>query len=376
MIKFTGNAGDFVKIGLANAGRGDIESVREILKARPKWLNRPGPHGRTLIWEASHRGKLPMVKYLVRRKANVNSCGTYYTPYFVEVSCYCIARFKRRHDVADYLLEKGADIDIHTAAYLGDVESVKGFLKKKRSLVNSGHPQHDMGNNLPDGNDYFSSPAPWATPLCYALQGGNLETVELLIRRGSKIKGRERQLFIAADADCEKLRLLLENGADPKMLPPIMPDETELVELAKRFGIKPAKADSEALIYLCRGDRGGNPEEVSRMIAHGAKVNFRDHKGKTAAHRAAKAGFVKTIQVLLDHEADLNIADKKGETPLFEVIRSTIKDMSKKCQTLKLLLNNGANPNHCNTKGQTALDVAQAIKNPDAKKLATILERC
>ena len=78
-----------------------------------------------MLWEASHRGKLEMVKYLVRRKADINACGSHYTPYFVDVSCYCIARFKKRDEVADFLLSKGATIGIHTAAYLGDHEEVR-----------------------------------------------------------------------------------------------------------------------------------------------------------------------------------------------------------------------------------------------------------
>ena len=100
-IQFTGNASDFLKIGVAAAARGDIDSVREILKAKPAWIKRRGSHGRTMLWEAAHRGRLEMVKYLCRRKADIDACGTHYTPYFVEVSCYCIARHKRRHEVAD-----------------------------------------------------------------------------------------------------------------------------------------------------------------------------------------------------------------------------------------------------------------------------------
>ena len=42
------------------------------------------------------------------RGADINACGTHYTPYFVEVSCYCIARYKKREDVADFLLARGA----------------------------------------------------------------------------------------------------------------------------------------------------------------------------------------------------------------------------------------------------------------------------
>ena len=113
-IHFTGKTSDFLKIGVAAAARGDLDAVKAILKAKPNWLHRIGSHGRTMLWEASHRGRLEMVKYLVRRKADIDACGSHYTPYFVEVSCYCIARFKAHQDVADFLLAKGAKLDIHT----------------------------------------------------------------------------------------------------------------------------------------------------------------------------------------------------------------------------------------------------------------------
>ena len=80
-IRFPGKASDFLKIGVAAAARGEVEAVRAILEGRPGWLGRVGPHGRTMLWEASHRGKLGMVKYLVERGADVDACGTHYTPY-------------------------------------------------------------------------------------------------------------------------------------------------------------------------------------------------------------------------------------------------------------------------------------------------------
>ncbi|MDE2824389.1 MAG: ankyrin repeat domain-containing protein [Chloroflexota bacterium] len=93
-IQFPGKASDFLKIGVAAAARGDVEAVRPILEERPGWLTRVGSRGRTMLWEASHRGRLGVVKYLVERGADIDALGTHYTPYFVEVSCYCIARYK------------------------------------------------------------------------------------------------------------------------------------------------------------------------------------------------------------------------------------------------------------------------------------------
>ena len=187
-----------------------------------------------------------MVKYLVGRKANIDACGSHYTPYFVEVSCYCIARYKRHDDVADYLLEKGAKLDIHTAAFSSDIASLENFLRRSPKLINAGHPQHKMlPPNDPRGN-FYPEEAPWATPLCYALRGGNAATVELLLKKKANVKGFERQLFIAARKDSDKIRLLLEHGADPAWLPDIHPDEGELFELASAYGARAPKVAAVA----------------------------------------------------------------------------------------------------------------------------------
>ena len=372
-IKFTGKVGDFLKIGVAAAARGDLDAIREILKAKPKWIHRIGSHGRTMLWEACHKGRLEMAKYLVRRKADINACGSHYTPYFVEVSCYCIARYKRHDDVADFLLAKGADVDIHTAAFLGDTPLVKKFLRKK-SRLNEGHPQYAMAEKG-QPVDFVIEPAPWATPLCYALRGGNLETVQLLIDRGAKIKGNEEALFIAANDDYDMVRLLLENGAEVSQAPLIESDD-EFAQLLEKHGARSAtpKELSDELVYLCRGDRGGNPDEVRHLLKFGADVNHQDHKGKTALHRAAKAGFIKTMQILIDAGADLELADNDNETPLFEVARSTIRNGEARVAAAKLLLKHGAKFDLENRKGQSLGWILKKDSRSEAKKILRLVK--
>ena len=302
--------------------------------------------------------------------------GTHYTPYFVEVSCYCIARYKRRDAVADYLLDKGAKLDIHTAAFLSDLAGVKAFLKRNRKLLHEGHPQYELGRSEKSGQVFYLAPAPWATPLCYALRGGDLQTVEYLIGRGARIKGNEKALFIAADKDVEKMRLLLEHGADASKAPQVYSDEGELFDLVSSHGVKTSRrAVSDELVYLCRGDRGGNPEEVERLLKLGADVSFQDHKGKTALHRAAKAGFLEPMRILIDQGAPLEIEDNAGETPLFDAVRSTIKAVERKREAVKMLIKSGADPGHRNHRDETPLSVARKGRRAGAKSVVRILEQ-
>ena len=81
----TGKMGDFSGIVLKAAARGDREAVRHYLKINPSWLNQEGPHGRTLLWEATYKGRLDLVAELIELGADVHSLGSYYTPMLVEL---------------------------------------------------------------------------------------------------------------------------------------------------------------------------------------------------------------------------------------------------------------------------------------------------
>ena len=102
-----GKVSDFLKIAVAAAGRGDLQTVQAALAEKPAWIRRVGSHGRTMLWEAAYRGRLAMVDYLLDRGADIHACGCHFTPLLVEISPYCAARYKRHDAVADRLLRGG-----------------------------------------------------------------------------------------------------------------------------------------------------------------------------------------------------------------------------------------------------------------------------
>jgi len=114
---------------------------------------------------------------------------------------------------------------------------------------------------------------------------------------------------------------------------------------------------NDELVYLCRGDRGGNPNTVREMLRFGADVDHQDHKGKTALHRAAKSGFVETVSILLESGASVYVRDKKDETPLFDAVNSTIKDRESLKAVIKLLVDGGADWKAKNRKGISAKEI-------------------
>ena len=143
MSLLTGKVSDFLKIGVAAAGRGDLETVRLVLAEKPGWLLRVGSHGRTMLWEAAYRGRLAMVEWLLNQGSDVHAWGCHFTPLLVDISPYCAARFKNHDAVADVLWARGASTDIYTFAYLGDGEAVVACLRRDPGLATAERVQHD-----------------------------------------------------------------------------------------------------------------------------------------------------------------------------------------------------------------------------------------
>ena len=381
-IQLTGKQSDFLKIGVAAAGRGDIDAVKQLLYLKPEWIHTIGSHGRTMLWEAAYRGKLDMVKFLIERGADMNLPGCHLSQHDLEITPYCVARHEGRDDVADYLQQQGAIVDIHTAAYLGDYNTVYSLLEKDANLVNVGYLDSVM---LPSGQPHSVEHqyASWATPLIYAIVGGNIKIVELLISKGASVREQSGLLLdhAVSDGRVDIVKVLIENDVDISQAPRVFDDNSAMSNLLKSHGVPSEDINAldkmgwPHLVYVCRGDKGEHPEKVLRLLKLGADIDVRSSKGKSALHCAAKAGFLKVIDVLLENGADIDAVDHNGESPLFEAIRSTIKNRDKQRATTEALLNNRANINLKNKRGLTPLQIAQQMRRDDADKIVALLKK-
>ena len=247
MSLLTGKASDFLKIGVAAAGRGDMDTVRAVLAERPDWVTRAGSHGRTMLWEAAYRGRIAMVDHLLDRGADIDACGCHFTPLLVDISPYCAARFRKHREVAARLLERGARLDVYTAAYLGDTGRVGEYLDREPGLAAAEKPQND-----PDLR---------ATALHYAVAAGHLDIVSLLLARGADPRpyGDFLVRFCAWRRRPDILERLLDAGLDPSRSAP------------PRSGV----ADPEILRLLRRPGR---------------RLETRPRRGRLASHRLPVSG--------------------------------------------------------------------------------------
>ena len=373
-ITLTGKQSDFLKIVAAAAGRGDLEAVQALVEAEPRWVHTVGSHGRTMLWEASYWGKQAVAEFLVECGADVNASACHYSQHYVEISCYCVARVKGRHALADYLLARDAIVDVFAAAYLGDTAAVRGFLDADPSLLECTQPQHDSQRSEGSRLVFDLMPNDWATPLTYTLSGGCSEAVAMLLARGAEVRSHSaRMLGIAVGRNrLDLVQMLLEHGADADQLPLADPSQNrELAELAIAHGydINAGRPGWPPLVVASRGDKGEHPERLQALLELGADVNVRDYKGKTALHRAATAGFLGSMEVLLANGADINAADHQGATPLSDAVRAG------RVEAVALLLGRGANPSAQCVKGVSPAAAVKRSRKQGAVEIADLLSR-
>ena len=354
----TGKASDFLKIGVAAAGRGDLSAIRAVLREQPDWIRRVGSHGRTMLWEAAYRGRLATVRFLLDEGADIDACGCHFTPLLVEVSPYCAARFKKRQDVAVLLLERGARLDFHSDVFLGDVAAVRQRLRDDPQLANEEKPQHD--------------PNVRCTGLHYAVSAGHAALVKLLLEHGANPQPYSDWLvrFCIWRDRADLLETLLAAGLDAALAEPPRSGiaNPRIADLLRIHGvaIDPDHAEGgwPPIVFQCRGDRGGNIARVRQLLDDGANVDVRNHKGESALHCAAKAGFADIVALLIDRRAEVDAEDRQGATPLAFALRSTVKDKTKLHAVVRTLRAAGADPHRADRQGRSPRDIASRKRDP------------
>ena len=348
----TGKTSDFLKIGVSAAGRGDLATVRAVLALQPDWITRIGSHGRTMLWEAAYRGRLDTAAHLAERGADIDARGCHFTPLLVEISPYCAARHRKHEAVAELLLARGALVDILTHAYLGDGDSVNACLGDDPTLATAEVPQHD--------------PNVRATVLHYAVAAGHLDIVRALLARGATPAPYALWLtrFAIWRERADILRELIGAGmpVEPEAVPRAGVRSSAVREVLAAAGIADDPNQAEGgwppIVFQSRGDRGGRVERVRELIERGADVNVTNHKGQTALHCAAKAGFVDIVELLLAHGATADATDAAGATPLATALRSTAKDKARLLTVVRELLAAGADRHHADKQGRTPASIA------------------
>lgn len=311
------------------------EGYREVLKlttdagADPALTNR---YGGTALIPASEHGYADIVQFLLEQtKINVNHVNNLGWTALMEAIVLGDGGEKQQETVK-ILLAHGADMNI------ADLEGV--------------------------------------TPLQHAVDRGMKEIIQILANESfTRLSNEEKA----------KLTKQFFNAAEQG-------DVTQITEILNK-GIDINVADEQGRTAAMIATYGNFPEVVKVLIAHGADINIRDNIknnpflyagaegyleilrlaieagadptilnrfGGTALIPASEHGYVENVRVILEHtDVDVNLINKPGWTALLEAIY--YGDGGPRYQeTLKLLIEHGADVNIADAKGVTPLQHAQS----------------
>lgn len=270
---------------------------------------------------------------------------------------------------------------IHLAAF-------KGHLAVLQQIINA-EPQNASISAV-NARDKLNK-----TPLHLACVNGNVKVVEYLLAKGSDVNACEFQNktplhFATMTAQVEVIQLLLDCGADPlaidyKRRTPLSIasvnsggirtvltncmffralEHGDLWELQEAAG---AGASIERLRNFM-GDtaihiasREGYLDILKWIHSKNISLKLRNYNGEEPIHVGCKAGQLEIVKYLLSHEPLLSKSvSGEGDTPLHIVAREGLENL------IPLLVQHGAELEHTNGNGNTALHEAICANDYDA----------
>ncbi|MEY2592218.1 MAG: hypothetical protein QOJ67_4202 [Acidimicrobiaceae bacterium] len=279
---------DVLKSALASAGKGDVDAVAALVEEHPRLIDQRGGDGVTMLWTAARRGRMAVVRWLVVQGADLEIPGSAVHVTQVMVSPYCVAVRSRRAEIAQYLLDHGAHIDVFAAAYLNELAPLRAHITA--GLANARSPHEDFHP---------------VTPLHHAVDGGSIAAATLLLESGADARTSGGRLLTSAarQGEIDLVRLLVDHGAhaaDAENLGPLATDRTigELL-VARGFDLNVPIRDQETpLTMACRADKGEHPDTVVALLGLGADPNAPNAKGRTPLEIATGARFHATVALL------------------------------------------------------------------------------
>lgn len=294
-----------------------------------------------------------------------------YQEIFTAIKTQNVAEFKT-------LMEKVIDINQnfgkkgHTllmyASYKGSLEIVKLLLgyeninidKKCKNgwdalMLASTKGHVEITKLLLDrGANFNSENEKGATALISAARAGSLETVALLLKKGADINHKTQNGFTALMwASCvgytDVVRLLCEYNHEAESL-----NESFLLALREGGYSEIVKLLLKKGANILHQDKDGNnclkyasmyfdgAELLKLLLQNDININQKYENGYTALIIASEYGHLENVKTLLDNGADANIQNDKGNTSLMIICGNMLHNYIKRdyLEIVKLLVSN------------------------------------
>ena len=349
-----------------------------------------------IVYSAGN-GDRAMVDVLLQNGADIDIKSSWWAGGVSALNQVTGSMLGYNRELAEYLIERGATIDVHAAAGLDMPEVLNALIDENPDLVNERGPdgmtalhyaatpkiaalllERGADINIQD-IDHHGTAAQWTVR-------SRPDVSRYLVEQGAKVD----IILCCAVGDVERTRTLLQ--ANPDLLQVRVTGEApgghvyfyaigrglNLLEVALNFRhleVTDVLLDAgyqirlkEWYIIVAQGPKNMD-RLVKRFIAHGLDLNTRQqHRlGLWAPlHYLAHRGLTFGIACLLNNGADPNITDSEGRTPLHIIAR---KGVGK--NQVDMLIEGGADVDARDNYGRTPRDYAnEASRDSVARHLA------
>ena len=378
--------------------RGDRESLRSLVKQQVD-VNGSRADGETALQWAAYQDDLEIVDLLIGAGADLDAANEY------GVTALSLACTNRSDEMVRKLLEAGANPNaaqstgetvLMTCVRTGSLAAVRLLLERGADpngretrweqtalmwALASGHSQ--VARTLVEhGAAVQTRSTGGFTPLLFAAQQGDLDSVQLLLAKGADLNyatpNDGNALTVAGASGHEKLGLfLLEQGADPNRpdahgvtaLHYTMAQGLSLINSLNydpAYRVVPPSMHDLAKALLAKG-ADPNARIITRLrLGPDDPATGMGMEGATPFFLAALGGDAEMMRVMVEHGADHALVAKGDTTSLMAaagaargVTQGTLKKrVGKPFEAVKMMVELGADIHAIRENGQTALHAA------------------
>lgn len=315
--------------------------------------------GATLLQVASAQGNSEAVKILLSKGVDINALNS------SETNALCYAIIYNRRNIVKILIENNVDIKarVFNRAIPLHIASWSNTAKIGKMLI-------EQGADI-SAKDKFG-----CTPLHYAAFTGSMDMVKLLVARGAKIDDEDKSMrtpinyaeyehhkeikdyleeslekekaFNALyDGDYSKLKEMVERN--PKLL--YATTDKPKFEAAKDIDMK------DQYTFYCSGKCHPDPYLV-HMVSRGKSCGNTSLLHVAASHKSSEP-----VKILLNEGVNPDIRDNSGRNALYPAITYNCDE------NVRLLFDKGLNVNSRDNINATPLFIAASTNNADIGKL-------